>query len=77
MLCIIRYIFTLVFLKYKLEQSTSFAQEKEKKKQKVLKLLENKNVGTRLGNATDDESPSTSSKSKPLKSGKIHVISYL
>jgi len=43
-------------------------EEKEKKKQKVLKLLENKNVGTRLGSATDDEGPSTSSKSKSLRS---------
>ncbi|KYN03255.1 PREDICTED: uncharacterized protein LOC108773588 [Cyphomyrmex costatus] len=42
-------------------------EEKEKKRQKVLKLLENKNVGTRLGSTTDDETPSTSTKSK-LKS---------
>ncbi|XP_012531726.1 uncharacterized protein LOC105834059 [Monomorium pharaonis] len=42
-------------------------EEKEKKRQKVLKLLENKNVGTRLGGATDDQTPSTSTKSK-LKS---------
>lgn len=34
-------------------------EEKEKKRQKILKLLENKNVGTRLGTA-DDETPSTS-----------------
>lgn len=42
-------------------------EEKEKKRQKILKLLENKNVGTKLGSATDDETPSTSTKSK-LKS---------
>ncbi|KAL0123827.1 hypothetical protein PUN28_005986 [Cardiocondyla obscurior] len=42
-------------------------EEKEKKRQKVLKLLENKNVGIRLGNATDDDTPSTSTKSKSLK----------
>ncbi|KYM75884.1 Selenoprotein S [Atta colombica] len=35
-------------------------EEKEKKRQKVLKLLENKNVGTRLGSTTNDETPSTS-----------------
>ena len=42
-----------------------------------MKLLENKNVGTKLGSITDDETPSTSTntdtKSK-LKSGKIYVI---
>ena len=42
-----------------------------------MKLLENKNVGTRLGSTTNDETPSTSTntgtKSK-LKSGKIYVI---
>ncbi|KAL6433213.1 hypothetical protein ACFW04_006435 [Cataglyphis niger] len=46
-------------------------EEKEKKRQKVLKLLENKNVGTKLGSATDDEKttePSTSMKSRLLKS---------
>lgn len=43
-------------------------EEKEKKKQKVLKLLEDKNVGTRLGSTTDHETPSTSTKSKSLKS---------
>ncbi|KYQ57260.1 Selenoprotein S [Trachymyrmex zeteki] len=42
-------------------------EEKEKKRQKVLKLLENKNIGTRLGSRTNDETPSTSTKSK-LKS---------
>lgn len=42
-------------------------EEKEKKRQKVLKLLENKNVGTKLGYAMDNEIPSTSTKSK-LKS---------
>ncbi|XP_018300855.1 uncharacterized protein [Mycetomoellerius zeteki] len=35
-------------------------EEKEKKRQKVLKLLENKNIGTRLGSRTNDETPSTS-----------------
>lgn len=56
-----------------------FVQEKEKKRQKVLKLLENKNIGTRLGNTTDNEMPSTSSstKSKSLKSGKTHIISHI
>ncbi|XP_011259529.1 selenoprotein S isoform X2 [Camponotus floridanus] len=39
-------------------------EEKEKKRQKILKLLENKNVGTKLGNAMDNEKPSTSTKSK-------------
>ncbi|CAL1682334.1 unnamed protein product [Lasius platythorax] len=43
-------------------------EAKEKKRQKVLKLLENKSVGTKLGSAEDDETPSTSTKSKSLKS---------
>ncbi|XP_011164095.1 uncharacterized protein LOC105198931 [Solenopsis invicta] len=56
------------------EKSLALAQikeeeEKEKKRQKVLKILENKNVGTRLGDATDNETPSTSSRSTSLKSG--------
>jgi len=61
-----------------LEQSISFVQEKEKKRQKVLKLLEKKDIGTRLGSSTtDDETPSTSTKSKSFKSGKIYVISHI
>jgi len=64
-------------LKYKLEQSISFVQEKEKKRQKVLKLLEKKNIGTRLGSTNDDETPSTSTKSKSFKSGKIYVTSHI
>lgn len=72
---ILRYIFTLIFLR--LEQSICFIQEKEKKRQKVLKLLENKNVGTRLGNITDNETPSTSTKSKSFKSGKTHITSHI
>lgn len=46
-------------------------EEKEKKKQKILKLLENKSVGIKLGslNSEDDDTPSTSgTKSKSLKS---------
>ncbi|EFN86212.1 selenoprotein S A [Harpegnathos saltator] len=43
-------------------------EEKEKKRQKVLKLLESKEVGKRLGNASDNSAPSTSSSSKPSKS---------
>ncbi|KAM0733719.1 Selenoprotein S [Formica fusca] len=45
-------------------------EEKEKKRQKVLKFLENKNVGIKLGSAMDDEktTPSTSTKSRLLKS---------
>lgn len=58
----------------KLENNLSFVQEKEKKRQKIIKLLESKNVGRRLGSATtDDETPGTSSKSKPFKSGEVHV----
>lgn len=72
----LKYIFKLIFLIYKAEKSF-FVQEKEKKRQKVLKLLENKNVGTRLGSASDDETPSTSTKPKSaLRSGKIHITSY-
>lgn len=44
-------------------------EEKEKKRQKVLKLLKNKNVGTKLGNSKDDDTPSTSGmQSKSFKS---------
>ncbi|XP_077266294.1 uncharacterized protein LOC143899697 [Temnothorax americanus] len=44
-------------------------EEKEKKRLKVLRLLENKNVGTKLGGAaSDDETPGTSTKSKSFKS---------
>ncbi|XP_012228598.1 selenoprotein S-like [Linepithema humile] len=43
-------------------------EEKEKKRQKILKLLENKNVGQKLGSTPDDEMPSTSAKSKSFKS---------
>ncbi|XP_014487334.1 PREDICTED: selenoprotein S A-like [Dinoponera quadriceps] len=42
--------------------------EKEKKRQKVIKMLEDKEVGRRLGSASDNEAPSTSSNSKPFKS---------
>lgn len=74
----LEYIFTRIFLIY--IRAISFVQEKEKKRQKILKLLENKNVGTRLGTADDETpststAPSTSAKSK-LKSGKIHVTSH-
>jgi len=50
-----------------------FLQEKEKKRQKLLKILEKKNVGRKLGNNDSDtnDTPSTSTKSKPLRSGKI------
>lgn len=44
-------------------------EEKEKKRQKVIKLLENKEVGKRLGSESDNEAPSTSSNSKPFNSG--------
>ncbi|XP_011867497.1 PREDICTED: uncharacterized protein LOC105561793 [Vollenhovia emeryi] len=43
-------------------------EEQERKRQKVLKLLETKSVGTRLGSANDDETPGTSTKSRSLKS---------
>ncbi|EZA60021.1 uncharacterized protein LOC105274834 [Ooceraea biroi] len=43
-------------------------EEKEKKRQKVLKMLEKKNVGRKLGDP-DDDTPSTSTKSNSLKSG--------
>jgi len=54
------------------EKSRAVAQvkeeeEKERKRQKVLKLLENKNVGTRLGSTPDDETPGTSAKPRSLK----------
>jgi len=63
---------TLVFL-YMDTSNFFFLQEKEKKRQKVLKILEKKNVGRKLGNNDLDmnETPSTSTKSKPLRSGKI------
>jgi len=62
---------TFVFL-YRRKQ-LFFLQEKEKKRQKILKILEKKNVGRKLGsnNSDTNETPSTSTKSKPLKSGKI------
>ncbi|XP_032667766.1 uncharacterized protein LOC116842527 isoform X2 [Odontomachus brunneus] len=43
-------------------------EEKEKKRQKVIKLLEGKEVGKRLGSSSDNQAPSTSSNSKSLKS---------
>ncbi|KAH0953884.1 hypothetical protein HN011_001547 [Eciton burchellii] len=45
-------------------------EEKEKKRQKILKILEKKNVGRKLGsnNSDTNETPSTSTKSKLLKS---------
>ncbi|XP_020282791.1 uncharacterized protein LOC109854286 [Pseudomyrmex gracilis] len=44
-------------------------EEQEKKRQKVIKLLENKKVGERLGSLSDNEQPGTSSgKSKSFKS---------
>lgn len=50
-------------------------QEQEKKRQKVIKLLENKKVGERLGSLSDNEQPGTSSgKSKSFKSGKFHFV---